>query len=57
MSKKTIDEALEELKKVPKDLNEVLPPIENYRPLNKTTEEIIEDGKKMMDEMEKGDNK
>jgi len=53
MSKKTIDEVLEELKKVPKDLNEVLPPIENYRPLNKTSDEIIEDGKKMMNEMEK----
>lgn len=53
MSKMTIKEALEELKKVPKDLNEVLPPIENYRPLNKTSDEIIEDGKKMIDEMEK----
>ena len=57
MSKMTIKEALEELKKVPKDLNEVLPPIENYRPLNKTSDEIIEDGKKMMYKMEKEDNK
>lgn len=57
MSKKTIDEALEELKKVPKDLNEILPPIENYRPLNKTPEEIIEDAKNMLEKMKEEDNK
>lgn len=54
MSKMTIKEALEELKKVPKDLNEVLPPIENYRPLNKTSDEIIKEAE---NRMEKEDNK
>lgn len=57
MSKKTIEEALEELKKVPKNLNEILPPIENYRPLNKTPEEIIEDAKNMLEKMKEEDNK
>ena len=57
MSKKTIDEALEELKKVPKDLNVILPHIENYIPLNKTPEEIIEDAKNMLEKMKEEDNK
>ena len=34
---------IEELLKVPKNLNEVLPPIENYRQPNKSSDEIIEE--------------
>ena len=42
------EKMIEELLKVPKDLNEVLPPIENYRPLNKSSDELIEERDKFI---------
>lgn len=37
------EKMIEELLEVPKDLNEVLPPIEVYRPLDKSSDESIEE--------------
>lgn len=48
------EKMIEELLEVPKDLNEVLPPIENYRPLDKTSDEIIKEGEKLINEKKGG---
>lgn len=47
------EKMIEELLEVPKDLNEVLPPIENYRPLDKTSDELIKERDKAVELMEK----
>lgn len=47
------EKMIEELIEVPKNLNDVLPPIEIYRPLDKTSDKIIEEGEKLIKEMRK----
>ena len=48
------EKMIEELIEIPKNLNDVLPPIGMYRPLDKTSDEIIEEGEKLIKEMRKG---
>lgn len=53
------EKMIEKLIEVPKNLNDILPPIEIYRPLDKTPEEIIKDGKnlmKLVEEREEDEN-
>lgn len=47
------EKMIEELIEVPKNLNDVLPPIEIYRPLDKTSDKIVEEGEKLIKEMRK----
>lgn len=47
------EKMIEDLLYMSKDLQGVLPPIEVYRPLNKSSDEIIEEGEKLIDEMRK----
>lgn len=48
------EKMIEELLEVPKDLNEVLPPIDIYRPLDKSSDEIIKEGEKLINEKKGG---
>lgn len=47
------EKMIEDLLYMPKNLQGILPPLGMYRPLDKSSDEIIEEGEKLIDEMRK----